>query len=56
MPWRGRQAQVIFLRKRRELGEAGARRFMREHGNVSARTQAVRQEMAKKKARSRDRA
>ena len=49
MPWRGRQAQAIFLKKRRELGEAGARRFMHQHGNVSARTEAARREQAKRK-------
>lgn len=35
MPWKGKQAQAIFLSKKRELGEAGARRFMHEHGNRS---------------------
>jgi hypothetical protein len=34
MPWHGKQAQAIFLKKKRELGEAGARRFMHRHGNV----------------------
>jgi hypothetical protein len=51
MPWRGKQAQAIFLKKKRELGEAGARRFMHEHGNVSARAEAIRRE--RKKARHR---
>jgi hypothetical protein len=51
MPWRGKQAQAIFLKKKRELGEAGARRFMREHGNVSARTEAIRRESRRKKTR-----
>jgi hypothetical protein len=35
MPWQGKQAQAIFLSKKRELGEEGARKFMREHGNKS---------------------
>jgi hypothetical protein len=49
MPWKGRQAQAIFLKKRREVGEAGARRYMRAHGNTSARSEAVKRELRKKK-------
>lgn len=35
MPWKGKQAQAIFLSKKRQVGEAAARRFMHAHGNVS---------------------
>lgn len=47
MPWQGKQAQAIFLAKKRELGEAGARRFMHEHGNKSSKTRR-REEMIRK--------
>lgn len=33
MPWHGKQAAAIYLKKRRELGEAGAKRWMHQHGN-----------------------
>lgn len=35
MPWQGKQAQAIFLSKKREVGEEGARDFMHKHGNRS---------------------
>jgi hypothetical protein len=34
MPWKGKQAVAIYLSKKRQVGEAAARRFMHEHGNV----------------------
>jgi hypothetical protein len=38
MPWSGKQAQAIFLQKKRELGsEEKARAWMRRHGNRSGR-------------------
>lgn len=37
MPWQGKQAQAIFLQKKRELGEEKAREWMRRHGNRSGR-------------------
>ena len=51
MPWKGKQAQAIFLKKKREVGEQGARRYMRAHGNTSARTEAVKRELRKRKGR-----
>ena len=35
MPYHGKQAQAIFLKKKRELGEKKAREWMRRHGNKS---------------------
>lgn len=40
MPWHGKQAQAIFLKKKRELGEKKAREWMRRHGNKSEDTKA----------------
>jgi hypothetical protein len=38
MPWKGKQAQAIFLRKKREGGEQHAREFMHRHGNRSGKS------------------
>lgn len=53
MPWKGKQAQAIYLKKKRELGEAGARRYMRAHGNSSAASEAVSRELARRKKKGR---
>lgn len=50
MPWKGKQAQAIFLDQKRRHGEAAAHRFMHEHGN---RSEAVRSELRKRRKKKR---